>query len=123
MVENRESRKAWQTVKEVIRRKCTAKAKLKTPSEQERLQLWKQHFENLLGTSPKVTHEPITKIISKQLDIKLGKFMQEELDCVRRKIKIEQQQALIKYSQKYRRPGNLTIYCSNTVLPYIIKTQ
>ena len=35
----------------------------------------------------KVTHEPITRIISKQLDIKLGQFMQEELNLVLRKIK------------------------------------
>ena len=34
-----------------------------------------------------VTHEPITRIISKQLDIKLGPFTQEELDPVLRKIK------------------------------------
>ena len=32
-------------------------------------------------------HEPIMRIISKQLDIKLGQFMQEELDAVQRKIK------------------------------------
>ena len=34
----------------------------------------------------KVTHEPITRIISKQLDIKLGPFTLEELDSVLRKI-------------------------------------
>ena len=49
--------------------------------------MWKQHFENLLGNPPKITHEPITRIISKQLDIKLGPFTQEELDSVLRKIK------------------------------------
>ena len=32
-------------------------------------------------------HEPITKIISNQLDIKLGQFTKEELDSVFRKIK------------------------------------
>ena len=48
--------------------------------------MWKQHFENLLGNPPKVTHEPITRIISKQLDIKLGPSTQE-LDSVLRKIK------------------------------------
>ena len=31
--------------------------------------------------------EPITRIISKQLDIKLGQFTQKELDSVLRKIK------------------------------------
>ena len=44
-------------------------------------------LENLLGNPPKITHEPITRIISKQLDIKLGPFTQEELDSVLRKIK------------------------------------
>ena len=66
------------------RRKSTAKAKPKTANQQERIKLWKQHFENLLGNPPKVTHEPITRIISKQLDIKLGPFT---LDSVLRKIK------------------------------------
>ena len=53
------------------------KAKLKATTQEEQIQLWKQHFENLLGNSSKVTHEPITRIISKQLDIKLGLFTQE----------------------------------------------
>ena len=69
------------------RRKSTAKAKLKATSQEERIQVWKQHFEIWLGNPPKVTHEPITRIISKQLDIKLGQFTQEELDSVLRKIK------------------------------------
>ena len=49
--------------------------------------MWKQHFKNLLGKPLKVTHKPITIIISNQLDIKLGQFTQEELDSVLRKIK------------------------------------
>ena len=86
-VEDRQSRIAWQTINEVSRRKNTAKAKLKAANQQERIKLWKQHFENLLGNPPKITHEPITRIISKQLDIKLGPFTQEKLDSVLRKIK------------------------------------
>ena len=86
-VEDRQSRIAWQTINEVSRRKNTAKAKLKAANQQERIKLLKQHFENLLGNPPKITHEPITRIISKQLDIKLGPFTQEELDSVLRKIK------------------------------------
>ena len=85
-VEDRQSRIAWQT-NEASRRKNTAEAKLKAANQQERIKLWKQHFENLLGNPPKITHEPITRIISKQLDIKLGLFTQEELDLVLRKIK------------------------------------
>ena len=42
-------------------------------------------FEN--NNPPKVTHEPNSRIISKQLDIKLGPFTLEELDSVPRKIK------------------------------------
>ncbi len=45
------------------------------------------YFKNLLGSPPKITDEPITRIISKQLDIKLGPFTKEELDSVLRKIK------------------------------------
>ena len=86
-VEDRQSRIAWQTINEVSRRKNTAKSKLKAANQQERIKLWKQHFENLLGNPPKITPEPITRIISKQLDIKLGPFTQEELDSVLRKIK------------------------------------
>ena len=70
-VEDRQSRRAWQTINEVSKRKSTVKAKLKAANQQERIKLWKQHFENLLGNPPKVTHEPITIVISKQLDIKL----------------------------------------------------
>ena len=85
-MEDRQSRIDWQTINEVSRRKSTSKAELKA-ANQERIKLWKQHFENLLGNPQKVTYEPISRIISKQLDIKLGLFTQEELDCVLRKIK------------------------------------
>ena len=86
-VEDRQSRIAWQAINEMSRRKSTAKAKLKAANQQERIKLWKQHFKNLLRNPPKITHEPITRIIMKQLDIKLGPFTQEELDSVLRKIK------------------------------------
>ena len=38
------------------------------------------------GNAPKVTYEPITRTIRKQLDIKLRQFTQEELDSAQRKI-------------------------------------
>ena len=69
------------------RRKSTSRTKLKVACEEERIHLRKQHFKNLLGKPPKVTDEPIMKIISNPLDIKLGQFMQEELNSVLRKIK------------------------------------
>ena len=74
-------------INEVNRRKSTAKAKLKATNQQERIHLWKQHFKNLLRNPPKVTHKPITRIVSKQLDIKPGSFTQEVLDSVLIKIK------------------------------------
>ena len=85
-VQDRQSRIAWQMINDVSRRKSISKAKLKATNQQERIKLWKPHFENLLGNPLKVTHEPITSIFSKQLDIKLGLFIQEELDSVLRKI-------------------------------------
>ena len=88
-VEDRLSRIAWQMINEVSKRKSTTKAKLKAENQQERIKLWKQHFENLLGNPPKVTYEPITRIISKQLDIKHGPFTQEELDSVLKKKKLK----------------------------------
>ena len=77
-MEDRQSTIAWQTIN---------KAKLKAANQQERIKQLKQHFENLLGDPPKITHEPITRIICKQMDIKLGPFTQEELGSVPRKIK------------------------------------
>ena len=62
------------------------------------------------------------KIISNQLDIKLGWFTQKKLNLVLRKIK-NKQQVLMKYPEQYGRQGILTIYCSNTAMPYITRTQ
>ena len=84
-MEDRQSRIAWQTINGVEgRAQPKQNIKLKT---NKKIILWKQHFENLLGNPPKVTHEPITRINSKQLDIKLGPFTRVELDSVLRKIR------------------------------------
>ena len=114
----RQSRIAWQTINQVSRRKSIAKAKLKATSQQDRIHLWKQHFENLLGNPLEVTHEPITRSISKQLDIKLGPFTQVELDAVLRKIKNRKTAGFDEIP-----PEVWKTYCSDTVMPYIIKIQ
>ena len=62
------------------------RAKLKAASQEDRIQKWKEHFKNLLGNFRKVTDKPIKKVNS-QLDIKLGQFMEEELNIVLTKIK------------------------------------
>ena len=69
------------------RRKSTVRTKLKATSQEERIHLWKQHFENLIGKPLKVTDASIMEIICYQLDIKLGQFTHEELNSVLRKIK------------------------------------
>ena len=77
---------AWQTVNEQCQRKSTSKAKLKPANQEERIQMWKEYFKNLLGSSPKDTDKPIIKIIHRQVDIKLRQFNQE-LNVVLTKIK------------------------------------
>ena len=99
-MQDRQSRMAGQTINEVSRRKSTTKSKLKAANQRERIKLWKQHFENLPGNPPKVTHEPITRIISKQLDIKIGPFTQEELNSVLRRIKNRKAAGLDEISPK-----------------------
>ena len=69
------------------KRKSTTRAKLKAANREEQIHLWKEHFKNLLGKSPKVTGKTITKIINYQIDTKLGYFTQEELNIVQTKIK------------------------------------
>ena len=116
-VEDRQSRITWQTINEESRRKSAAKTKLKATNQQERLKLWKQHFKNLLRNPPKVTQKPITRIISKQLDIKLGPFTQEEFDLVLRKLKI----GII--PPEFGRPDNSRTYCSDAITQSIIKIR
>ena len=84
-VEDRQSWIAWQTVKEVSKRKSTSRTKLRAASQEEWLYMWKEHFKNLLEKSLKVTVKPITKIVNYQLDIKLGLFTQA-LDIVLTKL-------------------------------------
>ena len=56
-VEDRQSRIGWRMINEVNKRKSTAKAKLKVTSQQDRIHLLKQLFENILGNPPEVTHK------------------------------------------------------------------
>ena len=98
-VEDRQSNIAWQMVNKVTQRKSFTRAKLKAGSQEERIHLWKQYFDNLLRNPPKVKHGAITKIIDNQPDIKLGQFTREELDSIVRQIK-----NMISYMIKYFSP-------------------
>ena len=66
--------------------KSTLRAKLKAANQEERLQKWKEPF-HLLGNPPEIVDKSTKEIIKIQLDIKLGKFMEEVLDAVLKKIK------------------------------------
>ena len=59
---------------------------LKAASQEEWLQMRKEHFKILLGNSSKVTDKPITKIINSQLDINLGQFTKEEINKISPKV-------------------------------------
>ena len=50
-------------------------AKLKAVSQEERLQKWKEHFKNLFESYPKTMDKRLKEIRDKQLDIKLGQFV------------------------------------------------
>ena len=73
---------AWKTVNEVSGRKNTEKAKIKANSEKERIQLWHQHFKELLGkpiqTSTNSGNECIVNT-NKHLNIETGPFTAPEL--------------------------------------------
>ena len=76
-------------VNEVRKRKSSAKAKLKATSKKNKKKNeynYGNNISRIYSETPRKLHmKPITRIISKQFDIKLGQFMQEELDSVFRK--------------------------------------
>ena len=78
-VSNKKAAIAWKTVNEISGRKSCTRAKLKASSQEERLQLWKKHFEDLLGKPPAITEEEIAPIIVDELNIKKGPFEMNEL--------------------------------------------
>ena len=55
--EDRQSRIAWQTVNKVSRWKSTARAKLKAASQEERIHLWKLHFEKTSKSYGRTNHK------------------------------------------------------------------
>ena len=70
---NNKARLAWNTVNEVSK-----KGQLRADSPEERVKLWKDHFEKLLGQSPVVNDQPVEKIFN-PLPININDFTEEEL--------------------------------------------
>ena len=79
---NRQAAAAWKPVNEVCKRKSTNKSKLKASDQNERLQLWEQHFKNLLGKPPRLVESPVNRAINNELNVKKGMFTMKELTTV-----------------------------------------
>ena len=76
---NKKSAEAWKTVNEISGRKSGSKAKLKASSQEERINLWQKHFQELLGKAPEIFEEEIEPVITEELKVKKGTFSLEEL--------------------------------------------
>ena len=59
---NRKARLAWDTVNEISGRKKTKKRQIRAESPDERVKLWKEHFQNLLGQPPVIDDYLIKKV-------------------------------------------------------------
>ena len=75
---NQKSRLVWATVNEISGRKKTNTGQIKAKSPEERVNLWKQHFQNLLGQAPVIDDVPVMKVFDK-LPIETGEFTMDEL--------------------------------------------
>ena len=66
------ARLVWATVNEVTGRKKSNEGRLKANSPEERLKLWKNHFEQLLGQPTVLDDQPIEKVFYTPYLLKLG---------------------------------------------------
>ena len=87
---NKQSSIAWKIVNEISGRKNSNSAKLKASSNEERLKIWHNHFQELLGSQLNKTDddddEEILQIHNK-LNIKIGLFTIQELNNATKSIK------------------------------------
>ena len=77
---NHHSRLVWDTVNEVTRRKGPKRGRIKTSNTDERLAIWKDHFQKLLEQSPEIDDQPVPKVFD-TLPIKTGEFNAIELQA------------------------------------------
>ena len=59
---NQQSSEAWKIINEITGRKAFNNAKLKALNDEERLKLWKTHFETLLGGTTDTDESTINNI-------------------------------------------------------------
>ena len=77
---NHHSRLVWDTVNEGKRRKGSKRGRIKAINTDERLAIWKGHFQKLLGQSPEIDDQPVPKVFD-TLPIKTGEFTEIELQA------------------------------------------
>ena len=75
---NQKSRLVWATINEVSGRKKTNTGQIRAKGPKERVKLWKQHFQNLLGQAPIIDDKPVLKVFD-TLPIETGELTMEEL--------------------------------------------
>ena len=75
---NQKSRLAWSTINEISGRKKTPSSQIKAKSNEERVKLWKEHFQKLLGQPPVIDDQTIEKLFD-TLPINTGDFTLDEL--------------------------------------------
>jgi len=76
---NQKSSQAWKAVNEISRRKTTNKGKIRAKNETERLKLWKDHFQTLLGKPPTIEIANTIPVIEENIDIVKDAFTMDEL--------------------------------------------
>ena len=75
---NHQARHVWATVNEVTGRKKSNEGRIRANSPEERLKLWENHFEQLLGQPPALKDQPIERVFN-TLPIETGDFMADKL--------------------------------------------
>ena len=75
---NHQARHVWVTVNEVKGQRKSNEGRIRAKSSEERLKLWKNRFEQLLGQPPVLDHQPIERVFN-TLPIETGDFMADRL--------------------------------------------
>ena len=115
---NQQSSLTWKIVNNVSGRKKSPKSKLKANTQEERLELWKNHFQGLLGKEPTVNDLPMTKIIHNELEYSVDDFTMEELEKVLKKCKNRKAAGLDDIPPEVWKTGNFNdtlLQCCNLV--------
>ena len=114
-----------QTVNEITGRKKSTKTKIKAFNQEERLNKWMNHFQNLLGKSLIVSDSTIKKVVEHELEKKTGPFNELELDLVLNKLKNKKAGGLDGIPSKVWKTGKLNdllLYCNEVYNRNVIQS-